>query len=53
MKLPEIDLKELEKIKEENFKERLQFIDKYAEWLKKNKNKQWSHQQKSLIKERT
>jgi hypothetical protein len=34
-KLPHIDLKELKKIKKDNFKERLEFIDKYVEWLKK------------------
>ena len=36
MKAPEIDLEELKKLKEENFKKRLEFIDFYAEWLRKN-----------------
>ena len=49
MKTPEIDLKELEKMKQENFRQRLDFIDKYVEWLKKTPNKQWSKQQKELI----
>ena len=39
MKAPKIDLKELEKIKEENFKERLKFIDQYSEWVKKIQTK--------------
>lgn len=49
MKLPKIDLKELERMKEENFKERLEFIDKYSQWLEKTKNKRWSSEQKTLI----
>lgn len=48
-KLPRVDLKELKKLKEENFKERLEFIDMYVEWLKKTPNKKWSKQQKELI----
>lgn len=35
MRVPNIDLKELEKLKKENFMERLRFIDKYTDWLKK------------------
>ena len=49
MKTPEIDLKELEKMKKDNFRQRLEFIDKYVEWLKKTPNKEWSKQQKELI----
>jgi hypothetical protein len=49
MKLPKIDLDELKKLKEENFKERLEFIDKYAEWVKKSSNKKWSTEQKGLV----
>jgi hypothetical protein len=49
MKSPKIDLKELNRQKEENFKERLEFIDKYAAWLKKTPNKKWSSQQKKII----
>ena len=50
MKLPEIDLEELKKMKEQNFKERLKFIDMYTEWLKNTPNKVWSSQQKKLMK---
>jgi len=49
MRIPNIDLEELKRIKEENFKERLEFIDKYVEWLKKTSNKKWSSEQKDLI----
>jgi len=48
-KLPRIDLEELKKLKEENFKERLEFIDRYVEWIKKTSNKKWSKQQKGLV----
>ena len=49
MKFPKIDLKELKRLKKENFEERLKFIDDYAKWLKKTSNKEWSSQQKELI----
>ncbi len=49
MKLPKIDLKKLKKFKEENFKDRLEFIDKYAEWILKTQNRKWSKEQKKLI----
>jgi glutamyl-tRNA reductase len=49
MKAPKIDLDELKKIKEQNFKERLEFIDKYSEWIKKNTNKKWSSKQRKII----
>jgi len=49
MKTPSIDLEELKKFKEENFRERLEFIDKYVEWVKKVSNKEWSSQQKNII----
>ncbi len=49
MKTPNIDLEKLKKLKEDNFKERLEFIDKYTEWLKKKSNKKWSSEQKDLI----
>ena len=49
MKLPSIDLEELKKQKEENFKDRLEFIKKYAEWVKRKSNKEWSSQQKEII----
>ena len=49
MKTPEIDLDEMEKFKEENFKERLRFIKSYADWMKKKSNKEWSSQQKEVV----
>ena len=49
MNIPKINLKELEAQKEENFKQRLEFIKRYAEWLKKTSNKDWSNKQKDLI----
>ena len=49
MDTPDIDLEELEKFKEKNFKQRLEFIEKYAEWVKKKSNKEWSSQQKEII----
>lgn len=48
MTTPNIDLEELKKLKEENFKERLEFIEKYAKWVKKNPNKKWSAQQNNM-----
>jgi len=48
MKTPNIDLEQLKKFKEKNFKERLEFIDKYTDWLKKTPNKKWSSEQKTL-----
>ena len=49
MKLPNIDLKELKKLKEDNFKERLDFINKYANWVKKKSNKVWSSQHRDVV----
>jgi hypothetical protein len=49
MKLPEINLKELERIKEQNFKERLEFQDWYVNWMKKSSNVKWSSAQKTII----
>lgn len=49
LKLPKIDIKELERAKEQNLKERLEFLDQYAEWVKKTKNSKWSSEQKALI----
>jgi len=49
MKTPNIDLKELQKAKEQNFKDRLEFIDKYTAWIKRSSNKKWSSQQKEII----
>jgi hypothetical protein len=49
VKAPNINLEELKAQKEENFRERLKFINQYSEWVKKNPNKKWSTQQKTLI----
>lgn len=49
MRLPNIDLKKLKNLKEENFKDRLEFIDKYTEWLKKTPNNKWSSEQKEIV----
>ena len=49
MKTPKINIKELKKAKEQNFKERLEFIDRYTDWLKRSSNKKWSAQQKEII----
>lgn len=49
MKLPEINLQELEKIKKENFRERLEFQDRYVKWMKMANNVEWSEAQKAII----
>lgn len=49
MKLPKIDLKELKKLKQDNFKDRLKFIDKYAKYIKKTANNKWSAEQKDIV----
>lgn len=47
--LMKVDIKELKKEKETNFKERLDFIDRYVEWIKATPNKVWSKQHKDFI----
>ena len=47
--IPKINLKELKELKKQNFKERLEFIDKYAEWVNKAANRKWSKEQKQII----
>ncbi|KHO54209.1 MAG: hypothetical protein QT10_C0018G0005 [archaeon GW2011_AR19] len=49
VKIPNIDLKELEEQKKINLKERLEFIKLYAEWIKKKSNKEWSSQQAKIV----
>jgi hypothetical protein len=49
MKLPKIDLEEIEKFKKKNFRDRLEFIDSYVDWLKKKTDKEWSSEQKNLV----
>jgi hypothetical protein len=46
---PDVDLDELKKDKEENFRQRLAYLDAYVAWLKRTPNKVWSKQQKNLI----
>jgi hypothetical protein len=47
--LPTIDLAQLERDKQQNFEERLKFIDFYAAWVKKTPNTIWARQQEKLI----
>lgn len=47
--LPKVNLKELKKRKQENFKQRLEFIDLYSKWLDKTPDYKWSKEQKSII----
>lgn len=49
MELPNIDVEEIERRKKQNFEERLAFLDKYAAWVKKTANKDWSKQQNILV----
>jgi len=42
-------LKELEKEKERNFKQKIEFVKLYAEWIKKTPNKEWSKQHSKFI----
>ena len=49
MRLPEINLQELEKIKKENFRERLEFQDRYVKWMKLSNNVKWSSAQKAVV----
>jgi len=44
-----VDIETLKKEKVKNFKERLEFIDRYVEWLKATPNKVWSKQHKEFI----
>ncbi len=48
MSTPNIDLEELKKLKKDIFKDRLKFINQYAEWIKKTSNKKWSSQQDKI-----
>ncbi|MBS3055811.1 MAG: hypothetical protein J4473_00095 [Candidatus Aenigmarchaeota archaeon] len=50
MKIHNIDFDELKKQKQRNFEERLKFIEQYAEWMKTVPNKEWSSQQKRIIR---
>ena len=50
LKLTKKDLKELEEEKKRNRKQRMDFVNMYAEWLKKTPNKVWSKQQAKYLK---
>jgi hypothetical protein len=49
MKTPNIDLKQLKEQKDKNFRERLEFLEKYALWVKQTPNPEWSSSQKKII----
>ncbi|MCK5149815.1 hypothetical protein KAJ87_02725 [Candidatus Pacearchaeota archaeon] len=44
-----VDLEELKKFKIQNAKERLKFIDFWANYVKTHSDKEWSEQQNILI----
>lgn len=48
-KLPNVDIGELQKLKERNFQDRLLFIDRYVEWLKRTPNAKWSSEHKDVV----
>ncbi|MDD2678590.1 MAG: hypothetical protein PHS81_01775 [Candidatus Nanoarchaeia archaeon] len=50
MNPPKIDLKELEKERKRNFKERLKMVEEYAKWLKRTDNKTWSKEQAKMLR---
>lgn len=49
LKLTKKDFKELEEEKQRNRRQRMDFVDMYAEWLKKTPNKVWSKQQAKYL----
>jgi len=44
-----VDVKQLEKQKDENFIDRLKFIDLHVKHIKETKNKVWSKEQKEFL----
>jgi len=44
-----VDLEELKKFKEQNAKERLEFIDFWINYIKTHSDEEWGSQQKELI----
>lgn len=48
LKLSKKDLQEIEEEKKRNQRQRMEFIDLYAQWLKKKPNAVWSRQQNKL-----
>jgi hypothetical protein len=51
LKLTKADLRELKEEKERNRKTRMEFIDLYVDWLKKNPNTKWSKQQNVVVEQ--
>ena len=49
MKCPEVDIDKLKEFKEKNFRERIKFIEMYAEWMKNHPDKVWSRQHNKFI----
>ncbi len=50
--LTEKDLREIEAEKKRNNEQRLEFVRRYAEWLKKTPNKVWSKQHAKFLGEK-
>lgn len=48
-KMKKFDLKKLEKEKEKNFQERLNFVRYWARYIKTHSDKEWSEQQNIII----
>jgi hypothetical protein len=44
-----VNIEQLEKQKEVNFEERLQFIDLWVNYIKTHSDKEWSEQQNIII----
>ncbi len=53
LKLTKKDLRELEKEKELNNRQRMEFVDLYADWLKKTPNRVWSKRHKKFFGKRS
>jgi len=49
MKNKKFNLKEIEKERKKNFKERLKFIEYWVNYIKTHSDKEWSSQQNELI----
>jgi len=49
LRLTKKDLEELEEEKQRNRKQRMEFVNMYADWLKKTPNKVWSKQQAKYL----
>ena len=49
LRLSKKDLKELKEEMERNRKQRMEFVNMYADWLKKTPNKVWSKQQAKYL----